>query len=412
MGRKPKTTATAIDFYRPSISRAEEHAVLAALRRGWLTSGPEAAQFEREMCAYLSVKHALAVSSGTAALHLGLLAAGVKPGDEVITTPYTFVATAEVIAYCGARPVFVDVEPGGYTIDPDQIEDHITPRTRVILPVGIGGIPCRMDRIRAVARRHGLKIIEDAAHTLGAEYGGKPIGRWADATAFSFYSTKNLTTGEGGMVVTDRTAWYNKMRVLSRHGISRATWDRYGSRSWSYDVVDQGYKYNMSDLLAALGRAQLKRFAQIQKKREMVDRWYRELVAPIEGIAFPTAPPRSKSSYHLMLMRLTHPQLIKRRDRIIAELTRRRIGVSVHFIPLHLMTYFRRQYDLKPGDFPHAEESFRSTISLPFHPEMTKQEVRYVVETLRAVLRAVQPVAHRSVSAGWGTGAKRSKPAL
>ena len=215
-----------IDFYRPSVGRAEKAAVAAALRRGWLTSGPEAARFEAEMQSYLGVKYALAVSSGTAAMHLGLLAAGVQAGHEVITSPYTYVATAEVIAYCGARPVFVDVEPEGYTIDPELIEEAITSRTRAVLSVGIGGLPCRSDRIRQIARRHKLVVIEDGAHTLGAYYKNRPVGRWADATAFSFYSTKNLTTGEGGMVVTDRASWDKKMRVLSRHGVTKATWDQ------------------------------------------------------------------------------------------------------------------------------------------------------------------------------------------
>ena len=390
MAPKSKVNQRAVDFYRPPIGPAEKKAVLDALGRGWLTSGPEVAQFEREMCDYLGVKYALAVSSGTAALHLGLLAAGVAERDEVITSPYTFVATAEVIAYCGAKPVFVDVEPGGYTIDPEEIERHITSRTRVILPVGIGGIPCRMDRIRQLARRHGLRVVEDAAHTLGAKYGVKPIGRWADATAFSFYSTKNLTTGEGGMVVTGHAAWYKKMRVLSRHGISRATWDRYGSRSWSYDVTAQGYKYNMSDLLAALGRAQLKRFAELQQKREAVARWYRESLAGVEGVICPVAPPPARSAHHLMRIRLTEPRLVRKRDWIIAELTRRKIGVSVHFIPLHLMTYFRRRYGFKRGDFPHAEASFRSTISLPFHPEMSERQVRWTVAQLWRVLSTAE----------------------
>lgn len=379
-----------IDFYRPPLGRAEQAAINRALARGWLTSGPECARFEEEMCAFLGVKHALAVSSGTAALHLGLLAAGVGPGDEVITTPYTFVATAEVIAYCGARPVFVDIEPGGYTIDPDQIEQKITARTKAIVPVGIGGLPCRSDRIRQIARRHKLKVIEDGAHTLGAVVKGTPIGRWADATAFSFYSTKNLCIGEGGMVVTDHTSWYDNMRVLSRHGISKGTWDRYGNRGWAYDVTAQGYKYNMSDLLAAIGRVQLKRFTQLQKKRERVDRWYRTLAADISGLSFPEPAAGAVSANHLLLVRLTDPGLIKMRDTILAALTRRGIGISVHFIPLHLMTHLSRQYGLKAGDFPEAEAAFRASLSLPFYPDMSKNDVRFVTDTLREILRDLE----------------------
>jgi dTDP-4-amino-4,6-dideoxygalactose transaminase len=381
------TRQNKIDFYRPPLGRAEQAAINRALARGWLTSGPECARFEEEMCAFLGVKHALAVSSGTAALHLGLLAADVGPGDEVITTPYTFVATAEVIAYCGAQPVFADVEPGCYTIDPGQIERKITARTKAILPVGIGGLPCRSDRIRQIARRHKLKVIEDGAHTLGATVGGTPIGRWADATAFSFYSTKNLCIGEGGMVVTGHTAWYDKMRVLSRHGISKGTWDRYGNRGWAYDVTAQGYKYNMSDLLAAIGRVQLKRFAQLQKKRERVDRWYRALAADIGGLSFPEPAAGAGSAYHLLMVRLTDPALINSRDKILSALTQRGIGISVHFIPLHLMTHIARRYGLKHGDFPEAEAAYRATMSLPFFPEMTKNEVRFVTDTLREILR-------------------------
>jgi len=377
----------AVDFYRPSVGRAEKAAVAAALGRGWLTTGPEAARFEEDMQSYLGVKYALAVSSGTAALHLGLLAAGVEPGDEVITSPYTFVASAEVIAYCKAKPVFVDVEPGGYNIDVDLIEKKITSSTRAILPIGIGGIPCRSDRIRQIARRHKLMVVEDGAHCLGASYKNKPIGRWADATAFSFYSTKNLTTGEGGMIVTDRAAWQKKMRILSRHGVSKATWDRYGSRSWSYDVTLQGYKYNMSDLWAALGRVQLKRLAQLQKKRATVTRWYRELAADIAGLSFPDLPPHSRSAHHLMMVRLTGRSLINKRDRILSALVGQNIGVSVHFIPLHLMTHFRRHYGYKPGDFPQAEASFRATMSLPFCPDMTRRAVERVMDVLRSVMQ-------------------------
>lgn len=376
-----------IDFYRPPLGKAEQAAIAGALERGWLTSGPECARFEEEMCAFLGVKHALAVSSGTAALHLGLLAAGIGPGDEVITTPYTFVATVEAIAYCGAQPVFADIEPGRYTIDPEQIARKITARTKAILPVGIGGLPCRSDVIRRIARRHKVKVIEDGAHTLGATVKGTPIGRWADATAFSFYSTKNLCIGEGGMVVTDYTAWYKKMRILSRHGISKGTWDRYGNRGWAYDVTEQGYKYNMSDLLAAIGRVQLKRFAQLQKKRQRVDRWYRALAGDIAGVSFLEPAPGAGTAYHLLMVRLTDPGLIKLRDKILAALTGRGIGISVHFIPLHLMTHIARRYGLKAGDFPEAEAAYRATMSLPFYPEMTKNEVRCVTDTLREVLR-------------------------
>lgn len=376
-----------IDFYHPPVGKAEEAAVARALERGWLTSGPEAARFEQEMCEFLGVKYALATSSGTAALHLGLLAAGVEPGTEVITTPYTFVASAEAIAYCDAKPVFVDIEPGGYTIDPERIERKITSRTRAILPVGIGGLPCQSDEIARIARRRKLKVIEDGAHSLGAAVAGRPVGRWADATAFSFYSTKNLTIGEGGMVVTDRAAWYKKMRVLSRHGISRGTWDRYGSRAWAYDVTEQGYKYNMSDLLAAIGRVQLRRFTRLQKKRERIDRWYRTSAADLDALTFPEPPAKGRSAFHLMMVRLTDPALIKNRDHILEALTRKNIGVSVHFMPLHLMTHFRRRYGCIPGDFPEAEAAFQATMSLPFYPEMTRNEVRHVVDTLRAILQ-------------------------
>jgi dTDP-4-amino-4,6-dideoxygalactose transaminase len=376
-----------IDFYRPPIGRAEKAAVNRALARGWLTSGPECARFEEEMRKFLGVQCALATSSGTAALHLALLAAGVSTGDEVLTSPYTFVASAEVIAHCGARPVFVDVEPGGYTIDPAGIPPKITGRTRAVIPVGIGGLPCRAPEIRRLARRHKIKVIEDAAHSLGASLNGKPIGRWAEATAFSFYSTKNLTTGEGGMVVTDRASWDKKMRLLARHGITKGTWDRYGNRAWTYNVSALGYKYNMSDLSAALGRAQLRRFERLQRKRERVHGWYRMLAADLPGISFPEPLPGGKSAYHLLLVRLTDHTLINNRDRILTALTQRQIGVSVHFIPLHLMTYFRRHYGYRPGDFPEAEAGSRATFSLPFYPEMTKGDVRYVLEVLRQTLQ-------------------------
>jgi len=252
--------------------------------------------------------------------------------------------------------------------------------------VGIGGLPCRSAAIRRLARRQKLSTIEDAAHTFGASIDGIPIGRWADATAFSFYSTKNLCIGEGGMVVTDRTPWSRKMRILSRHGISRGTWDRFGSRGWAYDVTEQGYKYNMSDLLAAVGRTQLGRFTQLQKKRERVNQWYRTLAMDLDMIQFPEPPSGSHSAHHLLLVRLTDPYLIKQRDKILDELTQRGIGMSVHFIPLHLMTHFGKHYGYKAGDFPQAEATYRATMSLPFFPEMTRKDVQYVVESLREVL--------------------------
>ncbi len=375
-----------IDFYHPPIGPAEKEAVQRVLDRGWLTTGPEAGLFEKEFRAFLGCRHVVATSSGTAALHLGLLAAGVGAGDEVITSPYTFVASAEAIEYCGARPVFADVLPDGYTIDPAAIEQNLTQKTKAILPVGIGGIPCRLKEILGLAAARKIPVIEDGAHTLGATVNNRPVGVLADATAFSFYSTKNLMMGEGGVIATSHDDWAKTMRILSRHGISQGTWDRHGSRSWAYDVTHRGYKYNISDVQAAIGRAQLARFAELQQEREQVARWYTEALDEIDGVRIPAPPDGATNAYHLMMIRLTAPVLIRRRDDLLRQLTEAGIGVSVHFIPLHLMTYFRERYRYREGDFPQAEAAFRATISLPFYPDLTGDDVQYVVEELRRLI--------------------------
>ncbi|MEW6272224.1 MAG: DegT/DnrJ/EryC1/StrS aminotransferase family protein [Thermodesulfobacteriota bacterium] len=376
-----------LPYARPSIGEAEIAEVEACLRSGWLSTGPRAMRFEQELAARLGVKHALGASSGTAALHLAVLAAGVRPGDEVVTTPMTWVSTANVLLHAGARPVFVDVEPGTLNLDVTRIEQALTRRTRVILPVHFAGLPCDQEALRQIAERHRLAIVEDAAHALGASYRGREIGTFGDATMFSFHPAKNVTTGEGGALVTDSDDLAARARRLRFHGIDQTPESRFGGRgAAAYDVLEPGFKYNFTDLQAAIGLHQLARLDELNARRRALAALYRERLADAPWVA-PLATPSyaHEHAWHLMVVSLEVEALAVGRDDVLAELREAGVGAGLHFVPLHLQTLYRDMAD--PARLPVATDAHRRILSLPLFPEMRDEDVTMVVETLAKVLR-------------------------
>jgi dTDP-4-amino-4,6-dideoxygalactose transaminase len=377
-----------IAFHVPSVGEEEIEAVARVLRSGWLTTGPETIAFEKEFAPYVGARHAIACASGTAALHLALRALGISAGDEVITSPYTFVASTEVILYLGATPVFVDVDPRTLNIDPAAVAAAVTPRTRAILPIHIAGYPCDMDPIMEVAAKHGLGVVEDAAHALPAEYRGKRIGSIGTTTAFSFYATKNLTTGEGGMVTTDDDELAARMKVLRLHGISGDAWKRYTAEgTWYYEVTALGYKYNLTDISAAIGRVQLAKLDALQADRRRLDLRYRQALADTPLILPPAEDDEHRSAMHIFIVRVDPTQTSRTRTDVIASLREQHIGTSVHFIPVHLHPYYEAQ-GYRRGMFPNAEQGFDQAVTIPFYPAMSDATADRVLAAVRSALGA------------------------
>lgn len=374
-----------VPFHRPSIGEEEIAAVVACLRSGWLTSGHRVQEFEQHFAAYIGAAHAVAVNSCTAAMHLALLAAGIGSGDEVITSPYTFVGTCEAIHYTGARPVFADIDPVTGNIDVAAAEAAITPRTRAALPVHLGGYPCDMVRLQQLASAHDLVLIDDAAHALESRAANGKIGTLGRATCFSFYATKNITTGEGGMLTCADAGLAERARVLRLHGLSRDAWKRYSAAgAWFYDVIEHGFKYNLTDLAAAIGIEQLKKADALHRRRATIAARYTEAFAGIPGLTPPATPVAGTHAWHLYLLQLDHPRL--RRNALIDELRERRVQCSVHFIPLHLMTYFRQRYGFRGGELPQAEALYQRVVSLPIFPAMTDGDVDYVIAAVQEIV--------------------------
>ncbi len=377
--------STFLPFSPPTIGEEEIQAVTETLRGGWLTVGPKVQAFESAFAEAVGASAALAVSSCTAALHLALVALEIGPGDEVVTSPYTFAATANVIEHVGARPVFADVEPDTLNLDPTRVEAVLTPRTRAILPVHFAGHPVDLDGFEALAEAHHLELVEDAAHALPAKYKGRLIGSARHFTAFSFYATKNLTTGEGGMLTGDpeRIA---RARPLALHGMSRDAWKRYGQGgSWYYEIQSAGYKYNFTDPQAAMGLIQLGRLESFQQRRLAVVQAYDRAFADCPEIELMHPRPEVSSARHLYPIRLRLDRLTIDRDRFVAELGERRIGASVHFIPLHLHPYYRDRYHFNPESFPHATAAYRRILSLPLHPGLSAPDVEDVIDAVREI---------------------------
>ena len=385
-----------IPFHLPSIGDEEVREVEATLRSGWLTTGPRTAQFEREFAAYVEARGALAVNSCTSALHLALVALGIGPGDEVITTPLTFCATVHSILHVGATPVLADIGSDG-NIDPAQIERRITGRTRAIVPVHLGGLPCEMDAIWSLAKKRKIAVIEDAAHAVGARYRNRPIGAassgnqlGSDAVAFSFYATKNLTTGEGGMVTARSPILAKKMRELALHGTTQDAWERYTERgTWYYEVVAGGFKYNLSDIQSAIGIHQLRKLDEfIDIRTEYADMYYRAL-GDLGEIELPPDNPCCKHAWHLYAIRLNLDRLRIDRKEFVIELRKRGIGTSVHFIPIPLHPFFAN-LNLAGQECPKTMELYPRIVSLPLYPAMSAEQVEYVANSVKEVIESAR----------------------
>ncbi|HWO41831.1 MAG TPA: DegT/DnrJ/EryC1/StrS family aminotransferase [Candidatus Eisenbacteria bacterium] len=382
-------TSPFLPFHVPEIGDEEKRAVLEVLESGWLTTGAKVRQFEQDFAAYTGAAHAVALNSGTAALHLALDAIGLKEGDEVIVPTLTFTATAEVVLYFKARPVLVDCEADTLNIDPRAIEPKLSPRTKAIIPVHIAGQPCDLDPILELARARNLAVIEDAAHALPARYRGKKIGTVGDITCFSFYATKTITTAEGGMATTDNAAWAERMRMMSLHGISKDAWKRYTSEgSWYYEVHAPGFKYNLTDLAAALGIEQLKKCDRFWRARENIAARYDEAFADLPEIVRPAVRPSLQHARHLYIIQLGLERITIDRNRFIEALKEKGIGTSVHFIPLHLHPFYRDVLGYSAADFPRATAAYQRIVSLPIYPKMTPRDVDRVTDAVRDVVSA------------------------
>jgi dTDP-4-amino-4,6-dideoxygalactose transaminase len=372
-------------FSTPAVGREEMEEVADTLQSGWITTGPKTRQFENAFRARVEAPDALGLNSCTAGLHLGLVALGVQPGDEVITTPMTFCACANVIEHVGATPRFVDVEPDTLNIDPAGIEAAVTPRTRAILVVHYAGHPADLDPIQDIATRRNLAVIEDAAHALPARYKGRLIGSGDNPVSFSFYATKNLTTGEGGML-TGAPDFLARARTLGLHGMSRDAWKRYApGGGWFYEVDQPGFKYNMTDVQAAMGLAQLRKLDRFQQRRREIVAAYNEAFGQVEALETPVERAEIEHAWHLYVLRLRPGTLGISRDRFIEELTARNIGTSVHFIPIHLHPYYRLKYGYHPEEFPIAYGNYQRMISLPLHPLLTNDDLSDVIGAVRDV---------------------------
>ncbi len=374
-------------FGAPQIAEAEINEVVDSLRSGWLGTGPKVARFEEAFRHYVGVEYALAVNSCTAGLHLSMLVAGLGPGDEVITTPMTFCATVNTIIHTGATPVLVDCDRVTQLIDPQQIEDAITPRTRAIVPVHLCGRPCDMDAIMDIAARHNLLVIEDAAHAIETAYKGRKVGGIGNLTVFSFYVTKNVITGEGGMVTTNNRDFADKIKVYGLHGMSKDAWKRFSDEGYKhYEVVFPGFKYNMMDLQAAIGLHQLARVDENLKRRDVIWRIYNQAFADLP-IGLPAAEePNTVHAHHLYTLMIDKELCGMTRDEFMQRLHERNIGSGVHYIGVHLQPYYRERFGYRPEDFPNATWISERTVSIPLSPKLTNENVENIISAVHEIV--------------------------
>ncbi len=380
--------STFLPFSPPAIGPEEIDEVVAALKSDWITTGPRTQQFAAAFAASTGAQAALPLNSCTAGLHTTLSTLGIGAGDEVISTPMTFAASVNVIEHVRATPVLADVEADTLNIDPEQVERKITSKTRAIIAVHYAGHPAELDSLRTLADRHQLTLIEDAAHAFPASYKGKIIGSGTNPTAFSFYATKNLTTGEGGML-TGSAEFIEKARVVSLHGMDRDAWKRYAvGGSWRYDVVLPGFKYNMTDIQAAMGLVQLRRIDGMQSRRRQVVDLYRAGLGDLEAIQLPAERTHVGHAWHLFVIRLQTELLTIGRDAFIEAMKSHNIATAVHYIPVHLHSYYREKYGFSPGAFPVAFNAYSRMLSLPLHPRLTDEDVADVVTAVRRLVRA------------------------
>ena len=392
------TTAPFLPYALPEIGEEEIAEVVDALRSGWVTTGPKTRRFEQDFSAFLgagqgagradSGLHAIAVNSATAGLHLALEALGIGPGDEVITTTHTFTATAEVVRYLGADVRLVDIDPATLNICPAAVEAAITPRTKAIMPVHFAGLAADMKTLHGIAQRHGLKVVEDAAHALPTTCGGALVGTLAsDATVFSFYANKTITTGEGGMLVTPDASIAHRAKLMRLHGMNRDAFDRFTAKvpSWYYEVVAPGYKYNLTDIAAAMGIHQLKKAHAFQQRRARIAAAYDQAFADLPVVTPPQPLPGDTHAWHLYVLRLGDDAGVAR-DRFIERLFEQGIGCSVHYIPLHLHPYWRDRYALDAAMFAHSQRAYERMLSLPIYSRMTEDDVLRVIDAVQAAL--------------------------
>ncbi len=376
-----------IHFTQPLFGKEERKEVLDAMASGWVTLGPKTKQFEEDFAKYVDAKFAIGVTSCTAGLHLSLVAAGIGSGDEVITTPFTFVASVNVIEHVGAKPVFVDVEKDSFLMDADQIEKVITKKTKAIIPVHYGGQAVDMRKIMKIAKKHNLVVIEDAAHATGAMFNGQKIGTHGDFVNFSFHPVKNMSTGDGGMITTNNQKYAEILSQLRLHGMSKDAWKRHSaSGSWKYDIVSPGYKYNMTDIQSALGIQQLKKLPSFIKTRQKYAKIYDDLFINTPEISIPAVLRKGEHIYSLYTVKINSANLSIDRDEIIELLKEAQIGPSVYFIPVHHFTYYKDKYKFNPKKFPVTEEIFTQIISLPLYPGMKEADIRYVANQLVSII--------------------------
>ncbi|WP_240939789.1 DegT/DnrJ/EryC1/StrS family aminotransferase [Bacillus tequilensis] len=381
-----------ISFHRPDITNEELETVAETIKSGWISKGPKVIEFEKKLGEYLGAEHVISCNSGTAALHMALLALGVGEGDEVIVPSFTFCSSVNVILHVGATPVFADICEGDLCIDPEDVRQKLSPRTKAVIAVHFAGYPANLDELSGICKEHGLYLIEDAAHALGTRYKGKMIGTHGDAVCFSFYATKNITTGEGGALILQDEAAAERARLYGWHGITKNAWNRYGEKgSWRYDVLLPGFKYNMTDIQAALGLIQLKRAAEIQEKRTRIANYYAsELINQSERAALPLTdiPSHITHSWHLFILRVKKRGEMER-DQFIESMKAKHIGLSVHFIPVHMHPYYREHF---PAKLPVTERIFSEIVSLPLYSQLSKENCQYIVQSIKEVLSLSQEV--------------------
>lgn len=377
-----------IHFTQPFFGKEEKKEIINALNSGWVTLGPKVKQFEDDFAAYIGAKYAVAVSSCTAGLHLSLLAAGISREDEVITTPFTFAATANTIYQVGATPVFVDIDEKTFNIDPQKIEKKISQKTKAIIPVHYGGLSADLDEIRKIARKYKLHLIEDSAHASGATFKNKKIGADSEFAVFSFHPIKNMSTGDGGMITTSSKKFYNKLLQLRLHGMSKDAWKRHtATGTWRYDVELPGFKYNLTDIAAALGIHQLRKLNGFISTRKKYAQIYNDLLNDVSEITTPFIPKGQEHIYSLYTIKINTKNLKINRDEIFEELKKANIGPNIQFIPLHYLTFYKNQYNYKKGDFPVTEKVFEQIISLPLYPKMKISDLKYVTKVLKKIIK-------------------------
>lgn len=392
MKGKKSTAKREVFFFKPSIGRDEEQAVLDVLRSGWLTTGMRVCEFEKDFANFAGARFAIALSSCTAALHLALEVLDLNSDDEVITTPFTFSSTASEILHAGAKIKFVDVDPSTGNIDATRIKNAVTDRTKAVLPVHFAGHPCDMDSIMDIALEYDLRIIEDAAHALEAKWADNKIGSIGDFTCFSFYATKNITTGEGGMVTCDNEIMAEKIRLLSLHAMTKDAWKRYmpdeqnNRNNKYYQIVSRGYKYNMTDIQAALGIAQLRKVEKMWERRKNLVSLYMSRLADVSEIKLMAIENSIKHAHHLMLIKLVPGELNISRDNFLNELRDRAIGASIHFVSLHMHPYYKNKFGFEDNDFPNAAYLSNNIITLPLYPDLSEEDVYYVTDCVKEII--------------------------